>query len=144
MVRQSGEVKKKRTKGFCLSSCHVFFICSINMNTRFAPNTDKLNLKFEGYKLRSFQEATSLVRFPLADIQVYEPTSDQRLGFRDLQARIRHSNLIYGHPLDQHRGSSFCIDQEFNLYMIVCDKVEAHVATSISYRKTLTAMSFVS
>lgn len=93
------------------------------MNTRFSANADKLNPKFEGYRLRPFQEATDLIRFPLGDIQVYEPTNDQRLGFRDLQARIRHSNLIYGYPLDESRGSSFCIDQEFNLHMIVYDQV---------------------
>lgn len=104
-----------------------FSTVSVNMNTRFTADTDKLNLKFEGYKLRPFQEATNLFRFPLAGIQVYEPTNDQRLGFRDLQARIRHSNLVYGHPLDQHRGSSFCIDQEFNVHMIVYDKVEEHL-----------------
>ncbi|KAK4512373.1 Zinc resistance conferring protein [Mucor velutinosus] len=99
------------------------------MNTRFTPNADKLNLKFEGYKLRPFQEATNLIRVPLEGIQVYEPTNDQRLGFRDLQARIRYSNLIYGHPLDQHRGSSFCIDQEFNLHMIVYDKLTRSLET---------------
>lgn len=93
------------------------------MNTGFTPDLDKLNLKFEGYKLKPFKESTNLIRFPLNSIQVYEPTNDQRLGFRDLQARIRHSHLIYGHPLDQNRGSSFCIDQEFNLYMVVYDKV---------------------
>ncbi|GAN08569.1 tumor antigen cml66-l [Mucor ambiguus] len=101
------------------------------MNTRFKLDTDKLNLKFEGYKLRPFQEATSLIRFPLDGIQVYEPTNDQRLGFRDLQARIRHSNLIYGHPLDQSRGSSFCIDQEFNLHMIVYDKLTRNLQTHL-------------
>ncbi|KAL9554159.1 hypothetical protein MBANPS3_002959 [Mucor bainieri] len=100
--------------------------------TRFKPNTDKLNLKFEGYKLRPFQEASSLVRFPLGDIQVYEPTAnDQRLGFRDLQARIRHSNLIYGHPVDTHRGASFCIDQEFNLHMIVYHKLTKNLQTHL-------------
>ncbi|CEP12103.1 hypothetical protein [Parasitella parasitica] len=99
------------------------------MNTRFTPDVQKLNPKFEGYKLSPFKEATNLIRFPLDNIQVYEPTNDQRLGFRDLQARIRHSNLIYGHPLDQNRGSAFCIDQEFNLHMIVYDKLAKKINT---------------
>ncbi|KAI8646513.1 hypothetical protein BD408DRAFT_479766 [Parasitella parasitica] len=99
------------------------------MNTRFIPDAQKLNLKFEDYKLSPFEETTNLIRLPLRNIQVYEPTNDQRLGFRDLQARIRHSNLIYGHPLDQNRGSSFCIDQEFNLHMIVYDKLVNKINT---------------
>ena len=53
--------------------------------------------------------------------------SDHRMGFRDLQARIRYSQLVYGYPLDAERGSAFCIDQEFNLHMIIFDKVKFNI-----------------
>jgi phosphoribosylamine-glycine ligase len=98
------------------------------MNSRFTPDLEKLNAKFEGYKLNPFNESLNLVRTSLAEvgIQVYDAPNDQhqRLGFRDVQARIRHSHLHNGYPLDHDRGSAFCIDQEFNLHMIVYNKVK--------------------
>jgi hypothetical protein len=97
------------------------------MNSRFTPNLDKINAKFEGYKLNPFNESCNLTRISLTEvgIQGYDVPNDQhqRLGFRELQARIRHSHLHYGYPLDHNRGTAFCIDQEFNLQMIVYNKV---------------------
>ncbi|KAI8390070.1 hypothetical protein BD560DRAFT_419200 [Blakeslea trispora] len=95
------------------------------MNSRFKPDTSKLNLKFDGYKLAPLPGSDSVQRVALAEgnIQLYQPSHDQRLGFRDLQARIRHSHLIYGYPLDQNRASCFCIDYDFNVHMIVYDKL---------------------
>ncbi|KAI8047716.1 uncharacterized protein B0P05DRAFT_565367 [Gilbertella persicaria] len=93
------------------------------MNSRLKLDTNKLNPKFEGYKLAPLTDPNSICRVSLNDIQLYKPNNDQRLGFRDLQARIRYSHLIYGYPLDQHRGTSFCIDQEFNLHLIVYNKL---------------------
>lgn len=99
------------------------------MNTRLTPDLTKLNAKFEGYKLEPFSETSNLFRSSLADqgnILIHNDTNNQhhRMGFRDLQARIRHSHLSYGYPLDQNRGSAFCIDQDFNLQLIVFDKVK--------------------
>jgi hypothetical protein len=97
------------------------------MNSRFTPNLDKINAKFEGYKLNPFNESCNLTRISLTEvgIQGYDVPNyqHQRLGFRELQARIRHSHLHYGYPLDHNRGTAFCIDQEFNLQMIVYNKV---------------------
>lgn len=99
------------------------------MNTRLKLDLSKLNAKFEGYKLTPFSETSNLFRSSLSEqgnFLIHNDKNDQqhRMGFRDLQARIRHSHLSYGFPLDQHRGSAFCIDQDFNLQMIVFDKVE--------------------
>lgn len=96
------------------------------MDSKLKIDSTKLNPKFDGYKLTPFNEASNVYRSSLIDqgnIQIGQTTSDHRLGFRDLQARIRYSHLIYGHPLDHNRGSAFCIDQDYNLHMIVFDKV---------------------
>ncbi|OBZ91653.1 NudC domain-containing protein 1 [Choanephora cucurbitarum] len=97
----------------------------MKMNSRFKPDTSKLNLKFDGYKLAPLPGHDGVQRVALAEgnIQLYKPSHDQRFGFRDLQARIRYSHLIYGYPLDQNRGSCFCIDYDFNVHMIVYDKL---------------------
>lgn len=95
------------------------------MDSYFKIDPSKLNPKFDGYKLDPFNEASNLFRSVLIDqgnIQLAELSSDSRLGFRDLQARIRYSQLIYAHPLDHNRGAAFCIDLDYNLHMIVFDK----------------------
>lgn len=96
------------------------------MNNRLQVKPELLNPKFEGYKLKPFSEISSLIRAELAEnnIQVFNDTKgDLRMGFRELQARIRYSQLIQGYPLDDNRGSSFCIDKDYNLHLIVFDKV---------------------
>ncbi|KAI7898099.1 uncharacterized protein BX663DRAFT_443818 [Cokeromyces recurvatus] len=87
------------------------------MNSQFRPDPSKLNPKFESYKLSAFPES-KLFRTSLT-LQPFRQSNDRRIGFRDLQARIRLSSLFYGYPLDKNRGSAFFIDQNFHLYMIV-------------------------
>lgn len=93
------------------------------MNTRLIPDLNKINPKFEGYKLSPFNKGLYRTDLIQRNIEILKDTTDHRMGFRDLQARIRHSHLIYGFPLDSTRGSAFCIDQDFNLTMIVFNKV---------------------
>jgi hypothetical protein len=97
------------------------------MNTRLIPDLNKINSKFEGYKLTPFNKGLYRTDLLQGNITIHKDNNDHRMGFRDLQARIRHSHLIYGFPLDKSRGSSFCIDQEFNLNMIVFDKVRIYL-----------------
>ncbi|KAG2234721.1 hypothetical protein BDF21DRAFT_498613 [Thamnidium elegans] len=92
------------------------------MNTRLIPDLTKINAKFEGYKLSPFGDSVYRTSLSEGNIFVQDKTTDHRLGFRDLQARIRHSHLIYGFPLDDNRGTCFCIDKQFNLHMIVFNK----------------------
>ncbi|KAI8979647.1 hypothetical protein BDF20DRAFT_870780 [Mycotypha africana] len=95
------------------------------MNNRIKTNSNKINTKFEGYKLKPFPNKSDIVRTSLAsdNIQIWKSTTDQqRLSFRELQARIRQSQLIYGQPLDENRGTAFCIDEEYNVHMIIYDK----------------------
>ncbi|KAI7888350.1 uncharacterized protein EV154DRAFT_448062 [Mucor mucedo] len=93
------------------------------MNTRLISDLNKINPKFEGYKLSPFNKGLHRTDLIQENIQVHKDANDHRMGFRDLQARIRHSHLIYGFPLDHTRGSAFCIDQDFNLFMIVYNKI---------------------
>lgn len=93
------------------------------MNTRLIPDLNKINPKFEGYKLSPFGKGVYRADLKQGNVDIQKDSHDHRMGFRDLQARIRHSHLIYGFPLDKNRGSSFCIDHDFNLNMIVFDKV---------------------
>lgn len=108
------------------------------MNNRLQVKPELLNPKFEGYKLKPFSEISNLIRSELSDnnIQVYNDTkSDLRMGFRDLQARIRYSQLIQGHPLDENRASNFCIDKDYNLHMIVFNKVKKKKSLLFMHKK---------
>ncbi|KAG1469422.1 hypothetical protein G6F56_003267 [Rhizopus delemar] len=96
------------------------------MNAQLVHDPSKLNPKFENYKLQPCIEVTTVSRSSLleAGIQLRnESLNDHnRLGFRDLQARVRQNHLFYGYLLDENRSSSFIVDHEYQLHMLVYDK----------------------
>ncbi|KAG1466878.1 hypothetical protein G6F46_000520 [Rhizopus delemar] len=96
------------------------------MNTRLAHDATKINPKFEGYKLQPCIDITNISRTDLSEggiqLDSISIKDHHRLGFRDLQARIRQSHLFYGYPLDENRSSSFIIDKEYQVHMVLYDK----------------------
>ncbi|CEI87371.1 hypothetical protein RMCBS344292_01786 [Rhizopus microsporus] len=108
------------------------------MTTRLAHDSKKINSKFDGYKLRPCSEIANVHRTKLEEngIQVENiSVKDHRLGFRDLQARIRQSHLFYGHPLDENRAVAFLVDKEHQLNAIVYNKstkeTQFHLVTQL-------------
>jgi hypothetical protein len=92
------------------------------MTSPLTIDSNLLNSKFEGYKLDPF--SSTVVRTPIqAELFKVHP-SEHRVGFRDLQARIRHSQLSYGYPIDEKRATAFYIDEDYRLTAVVYDKVE--------------------
>ncbi|KAI9016382.1 hypothetical protein CLU79DRAFT_847571 [Phycomyces nitens] len=85
---------------------------------------DLINTNFNGYKLKAFPEETNLsrVKIPGDPLHVTHHPSHSRMGFRELQARVRFSHLADGYPIDAQTGSAFYVDTEYNVVMVVHDK----------------------
>ncbi|KAL0073950.1 hypothetical protein J3Q64DRAFT_1686455 [Phycomyces blakesleeanus] len=85
---------------------------------------DLINVAFEGYKLKTFPEETRLSRTPIPGdpLQVTQHSSQTRIGFRELQARVRFSHLADGYPINDQTGTAFYVDTEYNVVMVVYDK----------------------
>ncbi|CAO3625046.1 unnamed protein product [Cunninghamella blakesleeana] len=96
------------------------------LKTRLDINSKYINAKFEGYKLQPFPESTSLIRTKLPfgelDVKRKGQRPNTRLGFRELQARVRFNHLAYGLSLNNHTGVSFFIDIDYCLTAAIFDK----------------------
>ncbi|KAI8366627.1 uncharacterized protein BYT42DRAFT_549719 [Radiomyces spectabilis] len=96
-----------------------------NSIKKLTANNELINTKFEGYKLQPFPEETNLCRtaLPGGRLQINKLPHNNRMGFRELQARIRFSHLADGFPLNDHTGTAFYVDDEYAVVMILFDKV---------------------
>lgn len=106
------------------------------LKTRLDINSKHINAKFEGYKLQPFPESTSLIRTKLPfgelDVKREGQRPNTRLGFRELQARVRFNHLSYCPNLNEHTGVSFFIDVDYCLTAVIFDKVKnTHTHTFI-------------
>ncbi|KAI9307928.1 hypothetical protein BJ944DRAFT_157149 [Cunninghamella echinulata] len=94
--------------------------------SRLDVNSKHINAKFEGYKLQPFSEAGSLIRTKLPfgelDVKREGQRHNTRLGFRELQARVRFNHLAYGPSLNDHTGVSYFIDADYCLTAVIFDK----------------------
>lgn len=92
---------------------------------RLTPNNDLINAKFEGYKLVPFSEEQCLRRTRLPDegLTIGKIGENHRMGFRELQARIRFSHLAAGYPLNATVGTAFYVDNEYNVMRVLYDSV---------------------
>ncbi|KAI8142198.1 hypothetical protein BJV82DRAFT_645005 [Fennellomyces sp. T-0311] len=92
------------------------------MNTRrFAPDKQLLNAKFEGYKLTPLDEQERVTRVKLpneCDLKIHKILPNHRMGFRDLQARVRFNHLAYGFPLSNNEGCAFYVDPEYQVIRV--------------------------
>ncbi|KAI8993265.1 hypothetical protein BDB01DRAFT_841337 [Pilobolus umbonatus] len=98
------------------------------MNTAFKVDSANINPKFEGYKLDPFVDSTHIKRIPLSNINVNidRLSTDSRIGFRDLQARIRQSHLFYGYSADDNTGTAFYVDIDYCLHRVIYHKHTRH------------------
>ena len=96
---------------------------------QFIPDKNLLNPKFDGYKLSPTNEKECVTRTSLpngSDLRMNKFMSNHRLGFRDLQARVRLNHLAYGFPTSankQQQGVAFYVDLEFQVMSVFYNKV---------------------
>ncbi|KAG2221860.1 hypothetical protein INT45_003574 [Circinella minor] len=95
---------------------------------QFIPDKNLLNPKFDGYKLSPTNEKECVTRTSLpngSDLRMNKFMANHRLGFRDLQARVRLNHLAYGFPTStnkQQQGVAFYVDLEFQLMSVIYNK----------------------
>ncbi|KAI8340233.1 hypothetical protein BC941DRAFT_460276 [Chlamydoabsidia padenii] len=101
---------------------------------RLKVNSTHINANFEGYKLQPFPEITSLIRQPLPtghlDVVRKGQQHNNRLGFRELQARVRFNHLAFGCPLNKDTGLSYFVDEEYTVNAVTFNKVEKAIRFS--------------
>lgn len=96
---------------------------------QFIPDKNLLNPKFDGYKLSPINEEEHVTRTTLpneSDLRMSKFMSNHRLGFRDLQARVRLNHLAYGFSMSanqQQQGVAFYVDLEFQVMRVTYNKV---------------------
>ncbi|KAI8063169.1 hypothetical protein BC940DRAFT_307738 [Gongronella butleri] len=94
--------------------------------TRLTIDQQHIHAKFEGYKLAPFDEASCLVRadLPSGGLQVRRQGQmhHSRLGFRQLQARVRFNHLAVAPPLDSTHGTGFFVDEQYAVIAATFDK----------------------
>ena len=126
-------LKKKFPFPFCPLSFYFilfFLFFYYDMSKRqFIPDKDLLNPKFDGYKLSPINEEEYITRTSLpngSDLRMSKSLSNHRLGYRDLQARVRLNHLAYGFSMttdQQQQGVAFYVDLEFQVMRLIYNKV---------------------
>ncbi|KAI8099358.1 uncharacterized protein BX664DRAFT_321071 [Halteromyces radiatus] len=113
------------------------------IQSRFHVDPKHINNKFEGYKLYPFPESTDLTRTPLPsgnlDVSREGQQHSTRLGFRELQARVRFNHLAYGCPINEHVGVSYFVDEEYTVKAVTFDKRDSttHFSTLVTLTRPL-------
>lgn len=95
------------------------------LTKRLESKRELLNPKFEGYKLTPFPEKECLTRakVPGGKLQINKIGHSNRLGFRDLQARVRFSHLAAGFPKSRTVGTAYYVDHGYNVIQVSFDEV---------------------
>lgn len=98
-----------------------------SVKDRLKVNSAHINANFEGYKLQPFPEKDSLFRQALPsghlDVAREGQQHNNRLGFRELQARVRFNHLTFGCPLNEHTGLAYFVDEDYAINAVTFDKV---------------------
>ncbi|RHZ78808.1 hypothetical protein Glove_156g46 [Diversispora epigaea] len=87
------------------------------------PNRSLLNPKFEGYKLKLFDENSRLRRFPLPSPGISLPKipPNSKLSYKEIQSRIYFNHLFLGYESHIKNRTCFYFDQECSISMVEYD-----------------------
>ncbi|KAI9312742.1 hypothetical protein BX666DRAFT_818989 [Dichotomocladium elegans] len=86
---------------------------------RLTPNNNFNNPKFTGYKLEPYTNGPERVPLPGGKLQIHKIGHNHRLGFRELQARIRYSHLALGFPVSPTMGKAYYIDDSYIMVQVI-------------------------
>ncbi|ORY89897.1 hypothetical protein BCR43DRAFT_567128 [Syncephalastrum racemosum] len=104
----------------------LFFMqTTTTRQTRLNANRDYLNPKFNGYKLEPFPDKECIVRadLPGNGIASFGDAQPGRIGFRELQARVRFNHLSLGFPTEHGLiGSAYYINQANQVVQVTFNK----------------------
>ncbi|CAG8471171.1 29995_t:CDS:2 [Racocetra persica] len=87
------------------------------------PKRLLLNPKFEGYKLKLFDERTRLQHFPLPPPGIsISRFSSSKLSYKEIQNRIHYNHLFLGYEIIDKKSVCFYFDKEFYISMVEYDQ----------------------
>ncbi|ORX50103.1 hypothetical protein DM01DRAFT_1409116, partial [Hesseltinella vesiculosa] len=94
----------------------------MTIHSRLTIQPQLLNAKFEGYKLETFPEDKQLIRstLPFGRLQVTRQGQlhSSRLGFRELQARVRFNHLTMAAPYSDAKATCYFVDSDYNVIAV--------------------------
>ncbi|CAG8488435.1 1963_t:CDS:2, partial [Cetraspora pellucida] len=94
------------------------------------PKRLLLNPKFEGYKLKLFDERTRLQHFPLPPPGIsISRFSGSKLSYKEIQNRIHYNHLFLGYETIDKKSVCFYFDKEFYISMIEYDQTSNFITT---------------
>src|SRR5437764_12508586 len=90
------------------------------------PNRDLLNVKFEGYKLKLFDDKKHLkfYNLPPPGVSISKIPSNSKLSYKEIQSRIHFNHLFCGFEINDDKATCFYFDLEDRLILIEYDKVQ--------------------
>ncbi|CAG8530698.1 2290_t:CDS:2 [Acaulospora colombiana] len=95
------------------------------------PDRILLNPKFEGYKLKLFEDRTQLCRFllPSPGISTSKVSTKSKLSYKEIQNRIHFNHLFSGYETNDGKKVCFYFDRELSISMIEYDPITSSIAT---------------
>jgi len=78
------------------------------------PIRNLLNPKFEGYKLKVFDEKSHLLHFQLPPPAIAIPkiSTNSKLSYKEIQSKIHFNHLFKGFEINKGKGICFYFDSE--------------------------------
>ncbi|GBB90740.1 hypothetical protein RclHR1_01780007 [Rhizophagus clarus] len=95
------------------------------------PNRNLLNPKFEGYKLKVFDENSQLIQFqlPLPAITTPKIPTNSKLSYKEIQNRIHFNHLFKGFEINKGKGICFYFDSENFVTLAEYEPATSNVVT---------------
>ncbi|RIA90876.1 hypothetical protein C1645_805491 [Glomus cerebriforme] len=95
------------------------------------PIRTLLNPKFEGYKLKVFDERSQLKHFQLPPPAITIPKipTKSKLSYKEIQSRIHFNHLFKGFEIDKGKGICFYFDSENFVVLAEYDPATSNVVT---------------
>ncbi|CAG8613694.1 13573_t:CDS:2 [Dentiscutata erythropus] len=94
------------------------------------PNRLLLNPKFEGYKLKLFDDQNNLQHFPLPPPGIsISRFSSSKLSYKEIRNRIHYNHLFLGYELIDKKKICFYFDKEFYIIMVEYDQTSNFITT---------------
>ena len=99
------------------------------------PNRNLLNSKFEGYKLKIFDENSHLLHFKLLQPAITIPKipTNLKLSYKEIQSRIHFNHLFKGFEINKGKGICFYFDSENFVILAEYDPVLDDIIFFIIY-----------
>nr|CAG8581230.1 14264_t:CDS:2 [Entrophospora candida]CAG8587510.1 7208_t:CDS:2 [Entrophospora candida] len=94
-------------------------------------NHSLINAKFEGYKLKLFDDTEHLkfYKLPQPGVSISKIPSNSKLSYKEIQNRIHFNHLFYGFGINDDKATCFYFDLENRIILIEHDQATNSLIT---------------